>query len=154
MTENEPLMNQHCPHEAQVLRAIRSGELPLWSVHLESCSECRSLLAVVRALTEEAGQARLQAQPPYAQAILLRARIRSRQAAAARATLPLRWAARLGYVAACLLALAWLISIGPTEVFGVPPGGGSQPAGLLIAIAAVPAMLLVTAVLRILWAED
>jgi hypothetical protein len=148
-----------CPSEEELLQAMSSEEWPQLSKHIEGCSACQSLLAITEAIRHDIGLAQREAQLPSAQWIIFQAEIRRHRDAAARVTLPLERVGRFAFVAGLVVILAALYSVG-SAVFGnrggLSPGSGatSQPAGLLIAVAAVPVMLLVTIVLQILWTED
>jgi len=128
-----------------------------WSLHIESCAACQSLISVAGAIRAEAGEACRQADPPSAQWILLQAELRRRQEVANRAAWPLRWMARVGVLACMIASFAAVYSAAP-EIAGALRSSESvqspQPLGLLIPTTMVPLILLMTCVLRTLWADD
>jgi hypothetical protein len=148
-----------CPSEEQLLRALSNDELLQWSPHVEGCSACQAFIAVVEAIRHESTAAKLGVEPPSVQWILFYSELRRRREAAVRVMLPLRWVSNCGLAAGLIIACAVLYSA-PTPIFG--DSGwlmsntrvASQPVGLLVAIATIPVMLLVTGVLRTIWAEE
>lgn len=148
-----------CPTEEQLLRALWNDDLIQWSEHVAVCSKCEAFISVVQAIRQEAVESRLVAELPSARWMLLHSEIRRRREAADQVTLPLRWMTGGGFAAGLIAVAAALYAANPTVFFVVPSltgsaGPASQPLGVLIAVAAIPVMLLVTCVLRIIWAED
>ncbi len=128
-----------------------------WSLHVESCPACQSLMSVASAIRAEAGEACREADPPSAQWILFQAELRLRHEAANRAAWPLRWMARVGVLAGMVGSLAAVYAATP-EIASALRSSESiqspQPLGLLIPTTMVPLILLMTCVLKTLWAED
>lgn len=148
-----------CPTEEQLLRALSNDDLIQWSEHLAVCSKCDALVSVVQAIRQEAVLSRQPAELPSARWMLLHSDIRRRREAADQVTLPLRWMAGGGFAAGLIIFSAALYTANTTIFLGAPDltrsaGSASQPFGVFIAVATIPVMLLVTCVLREIWAED
>jgi hypothetical protein len=152
-------LNAGCPTEEELLKALSHGDLSQWSKHIASCSKCEDLVTVVHAIHDDAELARRNAEVPSARWMVLHAEIRKRRESAQKAIRPLRWMTLGGYTVALAVVIAALRGALPTLFLGGPSVTMSnrivsEPLGSLIAVAAVPIMLLVTSVLRTLWAED
>lgn len=148
-----------CPGEDELLRAIANDEeWSRWSRHVETCSTCRSLVVVAEAIRRETAAAQQHAPVPSAQWILFQAEIRRRREAGARVTRGLRKVNGFGFAAGLAAILIALYSAGSDVVAGtrsISAGAtAAQSLGLLVSLVAVPVMVVVTVILRLLWAED
>lgn len=136
-----------CPETEMLLARLRAGEpAPDPVAHAAGCTACRDALAVA-ALFASAAPALAPERPPDPGVLLLRARLRAREAAARRAVRPIVWAERLTAPVVALLATwgwPWLregaSGLLASERWTAPVPG---PALLLLAVVAAVAAALV-----------
>ena len=130
---------------------------PDWLLHVESCPACQSLMSVASAIRAEAGEASRQADPPPHNGSCFRWSFDSGRKQPIVRRGRLRWMARVGVLAGMVASLA-AVYAAAREISSALRSSESiqllQPLGLLIPTTMAPLILLMTCVLKTLWAED
>lgn len=93
---------EHCPREANVVEASRSGQLPVeLAAHATACPVCAEALLVASFLAGHPGEAEV----PAAGLVYWKAELRARREQAERAMRPMRTMEIAAMILLCLLAV-------------------------------------------------
>jgi len=145
-----------CPETETILARRRAGEpMPDPAAHAAGCAACRDALAV-ESLFAGAAAALAPERLPDPGVLLLRARLRTREAAARRAVRPIVWAERLTAPVVALLATwAWpSLREGAAGLFAVERWTAPVPAPALLLLAVVAAVAAALVVLDLAGSES
>ncbi|MCL4837805.1 MAG: hypothetical protein KJ058_07565 [Thermoanaerobaculia bacterium] len=145
-----------CPETETLLARLRAGEPePDPAAHAAGCAACRDALAVA-ALFAGAAPALAPERLPDPGVLLLRARMRTREAAARRAVRPIVWVERLtAPVVALLAAWGWpWLREGAAGLFAAERWTAPVPGSAVLLLAVVAALVTALVVLDLAGSES